>query len=93
MNKYARDIQAIREADATKSILTCHDEYLLASMVQGIDGALVGFATFIPQLIADLWDAVKAGDLKRAMLSRTSSRRSRTRSTAVASLPARRTRG
>ena len=47
MNKYARDIEAIRNADATKSILTCHDEYLLASMVQGIDGALVGFATFI----------------------------------------------
>jgi 4-hydroxy-tetrahydrodipicolinate synthase len=67
MNKYARDIQAIREADATKSILTCHDEYLLASMVQGVDGALVGFATFIPELIADLWSAVKAGDLKKAM--------------------------
>jgi len=67
MNKYARDIEGIRNADATKSILTCHDEYLLASMVQGIDGALVGFATFIPQLIADLWNAVKAGDLKRAM--------------------------
>ena len=67
MNKYARDIQAIRDADASKSILTCHDEYLLASMVQGVDGALVGFATFIPQLIVDLWDAVKAGDLKQAM--------------------------
>lgn len=67
MNKYARDIQAIREANASKSILTCHDEYLLASMVQGVDGALVGFATFIPQLIIDLWNAVKAGDLKRAM--------------------------
>lgn len=66
MNKYARDIQALREADASKAILTCHDEYLLASMVQDIDGALVGFATFIPQLISDLWDAVKAGDLKRA---------------------------
>lgn len=66
MNKYARDIQALREADASKSILTCHDEYLLASMVQGVDGALVGFATFIPQLIIDLWEAVKAGDLKRA---------------------------
>ena len=36
-------------------------------MVQGIDGALVGFATFIPGLINDLWEAVKAGDLKRAM--------------------------
>jgi 4-hydroxy-tetrahydrodipicolinate synthase len=67
MNKYARDIAAIREADASRSILTCHDEYLLASMVQGVDGALVGFATFIPQLIIDLWNAVKAGDLHRAM--------------------------
>lgn len=67
MNKYARDLQAIREADASKAILTCHDEYLLASMVQGVDGALVGFATFIPQLIIDLWNAVKAGDLHKAM--------------------------
>ncbi|OUL98862.1 dihydrodipicolinate synthase family protein [Variovorax sp. JS1663] len=67
MNKYASDIKAIREADASKAILTCHDEYLLASMVQGVDGALVGFATFIPSLINDLWEAVKAGDLKKAM--------------------------
>lgn len=67
MNKYARDIKAIREADASKAILTCHDEYLLASMVQGVDGALVGFATFIPQLIIDLWNAVKAGDLNKAI--------------------------
>ncbi|WPQ36633.1 dihydrodipicolinate synthase family protein [Achromobacter xylosoxidans] len=66
MNKYARDIQALRDADASKAMLTCHDEYLLASMVQDVDGALVGFATFIPQLIIDLWEAVKAGDLKRA---------------------------
>ncbi len=67
MNKYARDIQAIRDADDSKAILTCHDEYLLASMVQGVDGALVGFATFIPQLIIDLWNAVKSGDLRQAM--------------------------
>lgn len=67
MNRYASDIKAIREADASKAILTCHDEYLLASMVQGVDGALVGFATFIPGLINDLWEAVKAGDLKQAM--------------------------
>ncbi len=67
MNKYAADIAAVRAADPTKAILTCHDEYLLASMVQGVDGALVGFATFIPNLIADLWAAVQAGDLRRAM--------------------------
>jgi 4-hydroxy-tetrahydrodipicolinate synthase len=67
MNKYAADIKAIREANPSKVILTCHDEYLLATMVQGVDGALVGFATFIPGLINDLWQAVQAGDLKRAM--------------------------
>jgi 4-hydroxy-tetrahydrodipicolinate synthase len=67
MNKYAADIAAVRAADPSKAILTCHDEYLLASMVQGVDGALVGFATFIPGLINDLWEAVKAGELKKAM--------------------------
>jgi 4-hydroxy-tetrahydrodipicolinate synthase len=67
MSKYARDIKAIRDADPSKAILTCHDEYLLASMVQGVDGALVGFASCIPQLIIDLFEAVKEGDLHKAM--------------------------
>jgi 4-hydroxy-tetrahydrodipicolinate synthase len=67
MNKYARDIKEIREANATKALLTCHDEYLLATMVQGIDGALVGFASLVPGLINDLLNAVKAGDLNEAM--------------------------
>lgn len=67
MNKYAADIAAVRAADASKAILTCHDEYLLASMVQGVDGALVGFASFIPGLINELWQAVKAGDLNKAI--------------------------
>jgi 4-hydroxy-tetrahydrodipicolinate synthase len=67
MNKYARDIRVIRQANPAVTILTCHDEYLLASMVQGVDGALVGFASFIPQMIVDLYAAVCAGDLKRAM--------------------------
>jgi 4-hydroxy-tetrahydrodipicolinate synthase len=67
MNKYARDIKEIRAADASKALLTCHDEYLLASMVQGIDGALVGFASLVPGLIYDLLKAVKAGDLHDAM--------------------------
>src|SRR5688572_3545440 len=67
MNKYARDIQAIRDAAPGTAVLTCHDEYLLASMVQGVDGGLLGFASFIPELILELTDAVRAGDLKRAM--------------------------
>ena len=67
MNKYAIDIRAIREAAPEKAVLTCHDEYLLASMVQGVDGALVGFASFIPDKISALYEAVKAGELARAM--------------------------
>jgi 4-hydroxy-tetrahydrodipicolinate synthase len=66
MNKYANDLRVIREADPSVTILTCHDEYLLASMVQGVDGALVGFASFIPQKIIDLYAAVQSGDLKKA---------------------------
>ena len=67
MNKYARDVKAIRAVAPQKALLTCHDEYLLASLVQGVDGALVGFASLIPGLIKELLDAVAAGDLKRAM--------------------------
>lgn len=66
MNKYAADLKAIRAVAPDRALLTCHDEYLLASMVQGVDGALVGFASVIPGLINDLLQAVKAGDLKRA---------------------------
>jgi 4-hydroxy-tetrahydrodipicolinate synthase len=67
MNKYARDVRTIRQANPNVTVLTCHDEYLLASMVQGVDGALVGFASFVPQMIIDLYAAVCDGDLKRAM--------------------------
>jgi 4-hydroxy-tetrahydrodipicolinate synthase len=67
MNKYARDLRAIKQANASVTVLTCHDEYLLASMVQGVDGALVGFGSFIPQAIVDLYAAVSAGDLATAM--------------------------
>ena len=56
----------IRAAAPDKACLTCHDEYLLPSMVQGVDGALVGFASVIPGFIHDLLQAVKAGDLTRA---------------------------
>lgn len=67
MSKYARDIKAIRQTAPKTAVLTCHDEYLLASMVQGVDGALVGFASLIPDKITALFRAVKQGDLNRAM--------------------------
>lgn len=47
-------------------ILTCHDEYLLESLLAGADGALVGFAGFVPELIIALVRAAVAGDLSTA---------------------------
>lgn len=47
-------------------LLTCHDEYLLASLLAGADGALVGFAGFVPELIIDLVHAALSGDYARA---------------------------
>jgi 4-hydroxy-tetrahydrodipicolinate synthase len=67
MSKYARDVTMLRNAAPDKTLLTCHDEYLLASMVQGVDGALVGFASFIPDRIIALYRAVQRYDLKEAM--------------------------
>lgn len=66
MNRYAQDIAAIRAADPTKTILTCHDEYLLPTMVQGVDGALVGFGSLIATQINQLFQAVQRGDLQEA---------------------------
>ncbi len=66
MNKYAADVKAVRDADPTKAILTCHDEYLLSSLLSGSDGALVGFAGFVPELIIALVTASLSGNLAEA---------------------------
>lgn len=66
MSRYDQDIRAIRQANPDASILTCHDEYLLPSLVQGVDGALVGFASLAPELITEMVAVVQKGDLVRA---------------------------
>jgi 4-hydroxy-tetrahydrodipicolinate synthase len=62
---YERDIRILRERAPELSIITCHDEYLITSMYAGVDGALVGFAGCIPELICDGWKAIKAGDFAK----------------------------
>ena len=60
------DYQAIKRAKPECSILTCHDEYLLPSLLEGADGALVGFAAYAPDLICQLVKCAMAGDLAGA---------------------------
>lgn len=64
---YEKDIRVLRENAPDLTILTCHDEYLLTSMFPGVDGALIGFAGCIPELITDMWKAVKAKDFVTAL--------------------------
>ncbi len=64
---YEKDIRVLREKAPGLTILTCHDEYLLTSMLPGVDGALIGFAGCIPELITKMWKAVKEGDYAAAL--------------------------
>lgn len=64
--KYERNIRMLRHANPEVAILTCHDEYLLPTLVQGIDGALVGFAGFVPELIVQLVNAALSDNLAEA---------------------------
>lgn len=64
--KYERNIRMLRDAAPDVAILTCHDEYLLPTLVQGIDGALIGFAGFVPEMMASLVAAALRDDLAEA---------------------------
>lgn len=67
MAQYEVDVRALKRRAPDTAILTCHDEYLLPTLTQGIDGALVGFASFVPDLIVELVEAMRVQDLKRAV--------------------------
>ena len=65
MALYERDCRLFRRHAPDLTLLTCHDETLLSSMYVGVDGALIGFAGCIPELICEAWTAMKAGDFAR----------------------------
>ena len=64
--RYERNVRTLRQMAPNVSILTCHDEYLLPTLIQGVDGALIGFAGFVPELMAELVAAALRDDLPRA---------------------------
>lgn len=66
MARWRFDYEKLKEKAPHKAIITCHDEYLLASLLEGADGALVGFAGFAPDLIVSLVESALDGDLAKA---------------------------
>lgn len=66
MSRWLYDYEQLKQAAPHVTIVTCHDEYLLPTLLEGADGALVGFAGFAPELIVRMVGAALAGDLAGA---------------------------
>lgn len=66
LGKYERDIRILRKEAPQIALLNCQDEYLFPTFVHQLDGALVGCASLIPELIVELFEAMRADDLERA---------------------------
>ena len=62
MSRWLFDYQELKKIDADVPIITCHDEFLLPTLLEAADGALVGFAGFVPELIVELVHRALDGD-------------------------------
>jgi 4-hydroxy-tetrahydrodipicolinate synthase len=66
MSRWLWDYEQLKAARGELSIITCHDEYLLPTLLEAGDGALIGFAGFAPELMVKLVHACLDGDLNAA---------------------------
>jgi 4-hydroxy-tetrahydrodipicolinate synthase len=66
MSRWLHDYEKLKELRPELSVVTCHDEFLLPTLLEGADGALVGFAGFAPHLIVRMVSAALDHDLGRA---------------------------
>jgi 4-hydroxy-tetrahydrodipicolinate synthase len=66
MARWLYDYEQLKARAPHVSIVTCHDEFLLPSLVEGCDGALIGFAGFAPELMIRIVHCALDGDLAGA---------------------------
>lgn len=66
MARWLWDYEQLKAAQPDLSIITCHDEFLMPTLLEAGDGALIGFAGFAPELMIELVHACLDGDLARA---------------------------
>lgn len=66
MSRWLFDYEQLKTAAPHVSIVTCHDEFLLPTLLEGADGALIGFAGFVPELMVRTVHAALDGDLAGA---------------------------
>jgi len=61
MTRWRHDYECLKAAAPHIPVVTCHDEFLLATLLEGADGALVGFAGLVPELIVEIVHAALDG--------------------------------
>ena len=66
MSRWLYDYEELKKVDPDVPIITCHDEFLLPTLLEAADGALVGFAGFVPELIIEMVHCALSGDLAGA---------------------------
>ena len=66
MSRWLHDFECIKEASPETSVVTCHDEFLLPTLFEAADGALIGFAGFAPSLMVELVHSALNGDFRSA---------------------------
>ena len=66
MSRWGHDFRVLKASVPDILIFSCIDEYLLPTLIEGADGALVGLAGFVPDLVVSLVKAVFDNDLKGA---------------------------
>ena len=59
---YEHDVRLLRQECPDISLITCHDETLCVSWFPGMDGALIGFAGCVPEIICPAWDVFSHPD-------------------------------
>ncbi len=65
--RYEEEYRTLKAARPEISFLNANDVQLLSYFSIGSDGTLVGYACLAPELIVKLYEAVRKGNLKKAM--------------------------
>lgn len=66
VDHFQEDYRALRDSGADVQLLVANDEHLLPSFSLGVDGAVLELAAVIPEPIIELFEAVEAGEIRRA---------------------------
>ncbi len=66
MSRWGHDYRVLKANAPNIQILSCVDEYLLPTLIEGADGALIGLAGFVPDLMVSLVRAAFDNNLEEA---------------------------